>query len=159
MPRVYKYVDPLLLSFLEFQVPHATSPHDLRIIIKSTYKKTRVIRIRTQHENNNSFQSLACAKPRRWFSMSQMLYQCFSKLPPTSSKPSKALIRVWQVDGSFANGPTESSLLGMVKLNGSPFWEVNVMSITAGRDEILSQEIPYAPFSLGFGLMSGEMRA
>jgi hypothetical protein len=68
-------------------------------------------------------------------------------------------MRVWQIDGSSAKGPTESSLLGMVKLNGVPFCEVNVMSIAAGRDGILSQAIPYVPGSLGFGLISGEMRA
>jgi hypothetical protein len=58
-------------------------------------------------------------------------------------------MRVWHVDVSFAKGPTLSSLLGMVKLNGVPSVDVNVTSIVAGREEIFEHAIPYAPGSSG----------
>jgi len=51
-------------------------------------------------------------------------------------------MRVWQRVGSLAKGPTLSSLLGMVKLKGVPDWEVNVISIVAGREGMRSQAIP-----------------
>jgi len=57
------------------------------------------------------------------------------------------------------NGPTLSSLLGIVRLNGVPSCEVNVISIVAGREEIRLQAMPYVPGSSEFGLISGEMSA
>ena len=52
------------------------------------------------------------------------------------------------INGSFAKGPTLSSLLGTVKPNGLPSVEVNVISIATGRDEISKHGIPYASGSL-----------
>lgn len=68
-------------------------------------------------------------------------------------------MRVWHRDALLANGPTFSSILGIVKLNGVPSCAVKPMSIVAGSVLMRLQAIPYVPASAGFGLMSGEIRA
>ncbi len=61
------------------------------------------------------------------------------------------------MDVLSAKGPTLSSPLGMVKLKGFPSVDVNVKSMTAGREDISEHGIPNAPGSLGLGLISGEI--
>lgn len=53
-----------------------------------------------------------------------------------------ALMSVWQRDGFDLNGPTLSSLLGIVRVKGVPCWDVNVMLISAGRELIRLHAIP-----------------
>lgn len=72
---------------------------------------------------------------------------------------SRALISVWHVLGSSGNGPTFSSLVGIVRLKGTLSTEMNVISIVAVRDEIREHAIPYVPTSAGKGLISGEIAA
>lgn len=45
-----------------------------------------------------------------------------------------ALMRVWQREGFDSKGPTLSSLLGMVRVNALPLWDVKVKPISAGRE-------------------------
>ena len=59
-------------------------------------------------------------------------------IDPTSA----ALINVWHSDGSLRNGPTLSSLLGIVRLNCVPLCEVKANEMTAGREETCEQGMP-----------------
>ena len=78
-------------------------------------------------------------------------------MPPTISNLS-ALINIWQVAESLGKGPTLSSLLGTVKLNGFPLTSVNAMSITAGSEEISLHGRPYVPGSGPYGLILADTR-
>ena len=76
-------------------------------------------------------------------------------IDPTSA----ALINVWHSDGSLRNGPTLSSLLGIVSVNCEPDWEVKVNAICAGSEATSEHGIPYVPASPEKGLMLDEMSA
>lgn len=84
-----------------------------------------------------------------------------SKLPPTRFSPSIELMNVWHVSVCPGNGPTFSSLLGIVRLNGSPAVFVNVSVSSESRSAISEHGIPYAvPYSVvsgAYALMFGEM--
>ena len=69
------------------------------------------------------------------------------------------MMRVWQVVGSSAKGPTLSSLLGIVSENCEPDWEVKVNAICAGSEATSEHGIPYVPASPEKGLMLDEMSA
>ena len=69
------------------------------------------------------------------------------------------MINVWHKLVLLANGPTLSSELGIVRLNGVPLCETNAMSITAGSVGMRLHAIPYVPGSFALGLMFGEIRA
>lgn len=74
-------------------------------------------------------------------------------------KSSIALMSVWHTVGSLRNGPTLSSLLGIVRLNACPPVEPNSMSITAGSEASSEHGMPKVPASPLKGWMSGEMSA
>ena len=74
-------------------------------------------------------------------------------------KSSKALISVWHSSGSLLNGPTLSSLLGIVSSNALPSCDVNVKEISAGIESISEQGIPYVPGSPLKGLIFDEIWA
>ena len=57
-------------------------------------------------------------------------------------KSSKALISVWHSSGSLLNGPTLSSLLGIVSWNVLPDVDLNAKEISAGKELICEQAIP-----------------
>ena len=67
------------------------------------------------------------------------------------------MINVWHKERSELNGPTLSSLLGIVISKGFPSVDKIVKEITTGRDEIFEHGIPYAPGLDGLGLISGEI--
>lgn len=60
--------------------------------------------------------------------------------------------------GSSGNEPRLNSDEGIVRLNGVPDVDRNVMSMTAGRDEILEHSMPYAPAE-PCGIISGDTKA
>jgi hypothetical protein len=47
------------------------------------------------------------------------------------------------MSGLLLNGPTLNSLLGMVRLNGVPLWDVNSNVISAGKEATSEQGMPY----------------
>ena len=64
---------------------------------------------------------------------------------------------VWQSSGLPANGPTLSSLLGIVRLNGLPSCAVNSKEISAGREASSEHAMPYVPGSSLYGWIWGEI--
>ena len=66
-------------------------------------------------------------------------------------------MRVWHIDESLAKGPTLSSQLGIVNLNGFPSVDLKVISSVADSWGILEHAIPYVPFSAVKGLISDEI--
>lgn len=67
-----------------------------------------------------------------------------NRLPPTRFSPSIALMNVWHVSVCPGNGPTLSSLVGIVRLNGAPAVFVNVNVSWASSPVISEHGIPYA---------------
>ena len=70
-----------------------------------------------------------------------------------------ALTSVWQSDGSLLNGPTLSSLLGIVSVNWPPTCAVKAKEISAGSPATSEHGMPYVPGSPEKGWMLGEIWA